>query len=67
MKRVLTLLLALGVPVAACAESDESVLLQMHRDVLRYHVENDLDAWMETESENYVSANRGEISHPTHE
>ena len=36
----------------------------MHRDVLRYHIEGDVDAWMATESENYISANRGEISRP---
>lgn len=44
---------------------DEDILLRMHRDILRYHIENDLDAWMAGESEDYVSANRGAISRPT--
>ena len=44
---------------------DRQLLLQMHRDVLRFHVENDLDSWMARESEDYVSANRGEISRPS--
>ncbi len=46
-------------------ESDQDILLRMHRNVLRYHVENDLDAWMADESEDHVIAGRGEISHPT--
>ncbi len=45
--------------------TDEQAILQMHRDVLRYHIEGDLDAWMAEESESYVSANRGEISRPS--
>ena len=44
---------------------DEQVLLQLHRDVLRYHMEGDLESWMAGESEDYVSANRGEISRPS--
>jgi uncharacterized glyoxalase superfamily protein PhnB len=41
------------------------LLLQMHRDVLRFHLQNDLDSWMANESEDYISANRGEISRPS--
>jgi hypothetical protein len=59
---VLTLMISAG---AAVAQDDETTLLQMHRDVLRFHVENDLDSWMAAESDKYVSANRGEITHPT--
>ncbi|MCP3981786.1 MAG: hypothetical protein GY716_20990 [bacterium] len=44
---------------------DREILLRMHRDVLRFHVENDLDGWMAHESEHYVSANGGEITHPS--
>jgi predicted enzyme related to lactoylglutathione lyase len=44
---------------------DRQVLLQMHRDVFRFHLENDLDSWMADESEDYIDANRGEISRPS--
>ena len=49
----------------AVAQPDDQVLLEMHREILRDHLENDLDGWMATESADYVSANRGEVSHPT--
>jgi predicted enzyme related to lactoylglutathione lyase len=45
--------------------SDEAVLLEMHRDVLLYHISGDIESWLATESDQYVSANRGEISYPT--
>lgn len=46
-------------------ESDEAVLLQKHRDVLQYHIDNDLESWMEGEADDYISANGGELSYPT--
>lgn len=65
MRQLLFLLACIALPMAASAQSDEEVLLQMHLDVLRYHIENDLDSWLATDSEDYVSANRGVISRPT--
>ena len=44
---------------------NEARLLQLHKSVLQYHVDNNLDAWMQDESESYTSANRGQIQHPT--
>jgi hypothetical protein len=46
---------------------DREALLGLHAEVLRAHLENDLDAWMAAESEEYVMVSRGEILHPTKE
>ena len=67
----LTAALALLLVVPASAydaqdkAGDEKRLLEMHKKVLQYHVENNLEAWMRDESESYTSANRGQIEHPT--
>ncbi len=44
---------------------DEKRLVDMHKKVLQYHIENNLEAWMRDESESYTIANRGQIDHPT--
>ena len=71
----ITAMLACLLVVVTCAPAvaydasdrakDEAKLLDMHKKVLQYHVDNNLDAWMREESEEYTSANRGTIDHPT--
>ena len=67
--QILILALLLVVPASAYdaqdKAEDEKRLLDMHKKVLRYHIENNLEAWMRDESESYTSANRGQIDHPT--
>lgn len=45
--------------------SSEKQLLNMHQQVIQYHLENDVESWLASESEEYISANRGEISYPS--
>jgi hypothetical protein len=44
---------------------DEDVIIRLHEDLLRAHLENDLESWLAAESEDYIMVNRGEISYPT--
>ena len=58
--------------VAACgpgspAVDEESELLAIHQAVIQAHLDGDVDAWIDLGSEEYVSANRGEITFPTKE
>ena len=46
-------------------ESDEAILLRMHRDVIRFHLDNDVESWLASEGDDYVSANGGGITFPT--
>ncbi|ANM31432.1 hypothetical protein ABI59_20425 [Acidobacteria bacterium Mor1] len=41
--------------------ADEAILRELHATVIRAHLENDVDRWLATEAESFVSANRGEI------
>lgn len=49
----------------ALFEPDAAELLRLHEQVLQAHLEGDLEAWLDDESEDYVLANRGEITRPT--
>ena len=54
---------AAGVASAPSVDTaaDEAILREMHATVLCAHLENDVDSWLATEAESFVSANRGEI------
>ena len=45
-------------------ENDRQALLHMHETVLAAHRNNDLDSWMQDETDTYVMVNRGEVLHP---
>ncbi len=42
-----------------------AALLSLHQTVMTAHLEGDIEPWMAIESDDYVSANRGEITFPT--
>jgi glutamine synthetase len=44
--------------------TDREQLLQLHKRILQNHLDGDLDDWLRFESEEYVLANRGEVSFP---
>jgi hypothetical protein len=46
-------------------DGDVAALLAAHKNVLRAHLEGDLESWMAGESEDYVVVNRGEVTFPT--
>ncbi|MEK6222959.1 MAG: hypothetical protein N2D54_11995, partial [Chloroflexota bacterium] len=48
-------------------ERDEQEILSMHAQVIQAHFDHAVRAWLELESEEYISANRGEISYPSKE
>jgi hypothetical protein len=56
--------LAIG-SAGGAARSDEQELRALHETILRAHRERDLRAWLSIESDRYVVANRGQISHPS--
>ncbi len=66
--RLLILLSLLSIPSGLFAQndrsSDERQLLHIHAEVIRAHVEQQVDLWMSVESENYVSVNGGEVTFP---
>jgi ketosteroid isomerase-like protein len=45
-------------------EADQQELLRLHEAVLAAHRDNDLDSWMQDESDDYVMVSRGEIQFP---
>lgn len=45
-------------------DTDRAELLRLHATVLEAHRNNDLDAWMQTETDDYVMVNRGDILMP---
>lgn len=57
--------LALSSAPVPAGQSDEAVLLEMHREVLRDHMTADVEGWLAAESEDYVVAGRGEVTRPT--
>jgi hypothetical protein len=44
--------------------TDREQLLQLHKRVLQNHLDGNIDDWLRSESEEYVLANRGEVSFP---
>ena len=49
---------------SAAQATDIQELLRLHETVLAAHRNNDLEAWMNDESEEYILVSRGEIHHP---
>ena len=47
--------------------AEEQMLLDLHANVLRAHLEDDVEGWLAHESEEMVVASRGEIIRPTSE
>jgi hypothetical protein len=45
-------------------ESERQTLLRLHQGILDAHRHNDLDAWMDTESDDYVMVSQGEVHTP---
>ena len=54
-----------GASSPASAAADRERLLQLHAEVMRAHRESNVDIILENEPQDYVVADRGEISHPT--
>ena len=57
----------LSIPSGLSAQnrnSDERQLLHLHAEVIRAHVERQVDLWMSIESENVVSVNGGRVTFP---
>lgn len=54
-------------PLTAFAQSKsaEDELVKMHQELLQFHLNGDVEGWLATESEQYVVANRGEVTHPS--
>jgi hypothetical protein len=59
-------LMVLVIPFTLVAQrrTDREQLLQLHKRVLQHHLDGDIDDWLRSESEEYVLANRGEVSFP---
>lgn len=51
-------------PPAPSSEAERQALLSLHRDVLEGHLHSDA-RWLASELDDYVVANRGEITRPT--
>ena len=47
--------------------NDKEQLLALHKQVIQFHLDADVDSWLEIETAEYISANRGVISYPTKE
>jgi hypothetical protein len=47
------------------SNSNSSQLLALHQKVLEAHLKSDVELLLKDELDDYVIANRGEISHPT--
>jgi len=45
-------------------ENDKTQLLALHQQVIQAHLNADIAGWLAIESDDYTSANRGEIGHP---
>jgi hypothetical protein len=66
LKSIAWLTVMLILPVIGSPQiSDEAQLLKIHKDLLQSHLRADLDSWLASESDEYVVANRGEVTHPT--
>lgn len=69
-----TLAFALTLFVSGCvtrssssAGGDRSRLLELHAEVMEAHRRGDVDLLLRSEPDDYVVANRGEVSHPSTE
>jgi hypothetical protein len=49
---------------AAAQPTAREILLEAHREVLKAHRTSDLQALLDGESDDYILASRGEVSHP---
>ena len=68
MRVILPLILLLLIPASSSAQLDDSDrghLLHMHADVIRAHIEGNVDLWMSLEAEQYTSVNNGIVSFPS--
>jgi Domain of unknown function (DUF4440) len=70
----LTLCLALLLMSLSCAtarpvdrDADIQALLKLHEEGLRAHLEGDIDLLFEAEADDFVMANRGEVTTPSKE
>ncbi len=64
--QALMICLVLTVPgTSYSGEGDRTQILNLHKELLQAHLNNDIESWMESEADEYVVANRGEVSHPT--
>jgi len=54
-----------GAGTSPNAGADAERLLELHRGVLRAHLEGDVKGWLSQESDDFVVANRGEVTRPS--
>ena len=47
--------------------ADATEILRLHKNILRAHMEGDLESWMAQAAEDYVVVSRGMVSFPTKE
>ncbi len=45
--------------------TDRQQLLDAHQKIIQAHLSKDVASWLDLESDNYMSVNRGNISYPT--
>ena len=65
-KRIIVLIvITLNVPLFANNEIDRKQLLLMHKQGMDAHKNIGLEKWLSGFTDDYISANRGEISYPT--
>lgn len=57
--------LLMAVPAVAAENEDEKALLALHQQVIDAHKNIELEAWLESGVEPFISANRGVISYPS--
>jgi hypothetical protein len=67
LKTIFVFLAILTFSITAFAQSKaaEDELIKMHQDLLQFHLKGDVESWLATESDQYVVANRGEVTHPS--
>ena len=66
LKSICFLLAIVTFSITAFAQnkSAEDELIKMHQELLQFHLKADVESWLATESDQYVVANRGEVTHP---
>lgn len=55
----------IGCYASTSSDAEEARLLALHEVVLEAHRTGDIDAWLDLEADEYVSANGGTVSFPT--
>jgi hypothetical protein len=50
--------------IAAMCPSATAELRHLHRELIRAHLEGDVDLWMSLEADGFVSVNRGRVAYP---